>query len=103
MTQLHYDAYCGNLEGLQWCLAEDFDVNAKDEYRGYTALHWLADLAATGGPRVEMLHALVDHKADINAVSFNHETPLTLAEASGSECGEKLAAELIKLGATRQP
>ena len=28
MTQLHYDAYCGNLEGLLWCVENGSDVNA---------------------------------------------------------------------------
>ena len=54
MTQLHYDAYCGNLEGLSWCLAEGMNPNDRDDYREYTPVHWLADMAAVDGPRVEM-------------------------------------------------
>jgi ankyrin repeat protein len=80
MTQLHYDAYCGNLEGLIWCLENGSDVNETDNYRGYAAIHWLADMAAVGGPRIEMLHALVAHGAN-------------------SQTGDELAAELTKLGA----
>ena len=30
MTQLHYDAYCDNLEGLLWCLEKGFEVNVTD-------------------------------------------------------------------------
>jgi hypothetical protein len=99
MTQLHFDAYCGNLEGLLWCLEHGFEVNAADDYRGYTATHWLADMAAVDGPRVEMLRALAAHGADLNAKSANGETPLTLARAAGSNLGEALAAELFELGA----
>jgi hypothetical protein len=72
MTQLHYDAYCGNLEGLIWCLEQGMEVNATDTYRGYTPTHWLADMAAVDGPRMEMLRELVRHGADINAQPPGH-------------------------------
>jgi ankyrin repeat protein len=99
MTQLHYDAYCGNLEGLVWCLENGFDVNATDDYRAYTATHWLADMAAVEGPRVEMLRALVAHGADLNLISANGQTALMLARDAASDGGDELAAELLKLGA----
>ena len=99
MTQLHYDAYCGNLDGLVWCLENGFEVNATDNYCGYTATHWLADMAAVDGPRVEMLRALVAHGADLNLKSANGQTALTLARRAGSDLGNELAAELLKLGA----
>jgi ankyrin repeat protein len=99
MTQLHYDAYCGNLEGLVWCLENGMDVNATDTYRGYTPTHWLADMAATGGPRVEMLRVLATHGADLDAQTPDGTTPLMLARAAGGAGGPRLAAELITLGA----
>src|SRR5262245_37794459 len=99
MTQLHYDAYCGNLEGLLWCLENGLEVNATDTYRGYTPAHWLADMAAVDGPRVEMLRALVDHGADINSRTADGTTPLMLARAAGCAGGDRLAAELLALGA----
>jgi ankyrin repeat protein len=99
MTQLHYDAYCGNLEGLIWCLENGSDVNATDTYRGYTPAHWLADMAAIGGPRVEMLRALVSHGADINLRTPDGTTPLMLARSAGCDAGERLAAEMLALGA----
>ncbi len=99
MTQLHYDAYCGNLEGLLWCVENGLDVNALHTVYGYTPAHWLADMAATGGPRVEMLRALVAHGADINIRTPDGTTPLMLARAAGSDGGDRLAAELIALGA----
>jgi ankyrin repeat protein len=99
MTQLHYDAYCGNLEGLVWCLENGMDVNATDTYRGYTPAHWLADMAATGGPRVEMLRALVKHGADINFKTPDGTTTLMLARQAGNAGGDELASELVALGA----
>ena len=95
MTHLHFDAYCGNLEGLLWCLENGLEVNATDTYRGYTPAHWLADMAAVDGPRVEM----VGHGADINIQTPDGTTPLMLARAAGSARGDRLAAELLALGA----
>ena len=99
MTQSHYDAYCGNLPGLVWCLEEGMPVNATDTYRGYTATHWLADMAAVNGHRVEILRALVKHGADINIKTPDGTTALMLARAAGSKLGDQLAAELLALGA----
>ena len=95
MTQLHFDAYCGNLEGLVWCLENGMNVNATDTYRGYTPTHWLADMASVGGPRVEMLRALAAHGADLNIATPDGTTALMLARDSD----DKLAAELVALGA----
>lgn len=102
MTELHYAAYCGDLPELERCLAAGMDVNVIDTYRGYTALHWLADMAATGGPRVEMLTVLANHGADINIKAADATSPLMLAKAAGSRLGDALASELIALGAFAQ-
>ena len=75
-------------------------VNATDTYRGYTPTLWLADMAATGGPRVEMLRALVKHGADINIKTPDGTTALMLAREAGSAGGDALALELVALGAT---
>jgi ankyrin repeat protein len=99
MNELHYAAYCGCVDDLQQCLNAGFDPNAKDEYRGYTALHWLADMAATGGPRVEILKLLVSKGADINRVSDTDETAMSLAAAAASGCGDDLVLEFVALGA----
>jgi ankyrin repeat protein len=99
MTQLHFNAYCGNLPGLIWCLKRRMSPNKRDRYRGYSATHWLADMAALDGPRVEMLKALFEHGADVNLESENGKTPLMLARAAGSKLGKQLAKELIRLGA----
>jgi ankyrin repeat protein len=99
MTELHFAAYCGDLPELLRCLSAGMEVNAIDTYRGYSAAHWLADMAATGGPRIEMLRALVSHGANINSQTPDGTTPLMLARAAGSNLGDELARELISLGA----
>ncbi len=98
MTELHFAAYCGDLPALLRALAAGADVHATDTYRGYTATHWLADMAATSGPRVEMLRVLADHGADVNAKTPDGTTPLILARQAGSDGGDRLAAELLALG-----
>jgi ankyrin repeat protein len=100
MTPLHYAAYAGDLPGLQEALRSGADPNQVDAYRGYTALHWVADMAAIGGPRIEMLHALVAHGADLSLKATTQETAIMLARESGSVLGDQLAAELLLLGAT---
>ncbi|MDR0779402.1 MAG: ankyrin repeat domain-containing protein [Pseudomonadales bacterium] len=100
MTALHYAAYCGDLEELSQQLKTGANPNLKDEYRGYTALHWLSDMAATGGPRLEMLRLLVVHGADVNAVSENGETALSLAFEAGNSLGDAMAVELKTQGAS---
>ena len=99
MTELHFAAYCGDGDELARCLAAGMDPNKKDEYRGYTPLHWLADMAATGGPRIDMLKALAKHEADLNSQTFDGDTALMLACRSGSYCGNDLVPELLTLGA----
>lgn len=99
MTALHFAAYCGDLAELVRCLLAGADVHATDNYRGYTAAHWLADMAATDGPRVEMLRRLVQHGADVNTQTADGTTALSLARAAGSSEGDLLAAELVRLGA----
>jgi ankyrin repeat protein len=57
-------------------------------------------MAAVGGPRVEMLRTLVARGADINAPSADGTTPLLLAREAGSAGGDKLAQEILALGAS---
>ena len=99
MTELHFAAYCGDLQGLLDSLSAGGDARATDTVYGYTPLHWLADMAATGGPRVEMLRALAEGGADLNARTPDGTTPLMLARGAGSDGGDRLAAELVALGA----
>jgi ankyrin repeat protein len=99
MTELHYAAYCGDPEELSRCLTAGMDPNQKDEYRGYTPLHWLTDMAAAGGPRVEMLKFLAKCEADLDSQTFDGDTALMLACRSGSYCGNDLVPVLLSLGA----
>ena len=99
MNALHYAAYSGDHNELLRQLDAGVDPNSKDQYRGYAAVHWLADMAATDGPRVQMLRLLVERGANVNLRSDNNATPLSLANAAGSVAGEQLATELVKLGA----
>lgn len=99
MTELHFAAYSGDLEGLVSALSAGLDPNAPDDYRGYTALHWLADMAATGGPRLEMLELLVAHGADLDRISATGQTAVSLARDAESSGGDALEAALIALGA----
>lgn len=98
MTELHFAAYCGDMDELVRCLETGMNPNQKDDYRGYTPLLWLADMAATGGPRLKMLKALTKHGADIHARSRDGIGAVTLGKEAGSDMGDKLAAELIRLG-----
>jgi ankyrin repeat protein len=99
MTELHYAAYCGDGEELGRCMAAGMDPNKKDEYRGYTPLLWLMDMAAIGGPRVETLQALVRHGADVHVVSADGTSALTLGRESGNQTGDDLVEALRALGA----
>ena len=99
MNELHYATYCGDLDRLAICLDAGMDPNAKDQYRGYTAVHWLADMAATSGSRLEMLRALAAHGADLNLKSATDQTALSLAREAGTEGGDELATALLTLGA----
>ena len=99
MTELHFSAYCGDMNELSRQLDAGVDPNTKDEYRGYAAVHWLSDMAATGGPRVQMLRRLAASGADLTLRSNNGETAMSLARAAGSAVGEQLEDELRLLGA----
>jgi ankyrin repeat protein len=99
MTALHFAAYCGDLNELTRALSAGLDPNSKDSYRGYAAIHWLADMAAAGGPRSQMLRLLVERGADVNLVADNGTTARALAIDSRSAVGEYLAIELTQLGA----
>jgi len=103
MTTLHFAAYSGDLEAMEQALAAGLDPNARDDYRGYTALHWLADMSATGGPRLEMLDLLLTHGADIALVSATGETAVSLARAAASRGGDALALALLARGAQPEP
>jgi ankyrin repeat protein len=94
MTDLHYAAYCGDAELLSHCLKNGMHPNQRDEYRGYTALHWLADMAAAaGGDRALMAEELLRYGADQELKCNDGQTARQIAlEASGQ--GDDIAAVL---------
>lgn len=100
MNELHYAAYSGDMNELAKQLDAGANPNATDDYRNYTALHWLADMAATGGPRVQMLRLLVQDGANIHLISNSGQTALSLAQAAGNATGDQLASELLLMGAS---
>lgn len=80
----------GDLQEVRRLLAnEPVDVNAKDRYYGYTALH-----AATVGlyDNVELIRELIRHGANINAKSDKEVTPLMIATTQRKE---KTVRELL--------
>ncbi len=97
MTELHYAAYRGDHDEVVRQLAAGVDPNVKDQYRGYAAVHWLADMASTGGPRIEMLRQLAQHGADIDALAENGATARSLAAGAGNATGEQLVYEFDAL------
>ena len=98
MNELHYAAYCGDLPTIKTCLDKGMDPNKKDKYRSYTALHWLMDMAATGGPRIEILNELISAGADLKIKTDDNQTAMSLAKKSGSELGDELVKILIENG-----
>ena len=98
MTELHYAAYCGDIDTLKECLANGMDPNQKDEYRKYTAAHWVTDMSAVYGPRLEMLKELINAGADLTIKAINGETVLSLAKDSTSELGNEIVNYLHSIG-----
>lgn len=83
MDKIHFAAYSADLPSLTESLKSGDNPNKTDNM-GYTPLHWLMDMALTGGPREQMLEKLLEYGADINAQNNGGYTPLLLALQSGS-------------------
>lgn len=99
MTELHAAAHRGDIRTLIRCLETGMDPNQVDEYCGYTALHWVADMAAVSGARAAMVRALAAHGTDLNMrSSLTNVTALSLAYEAGSFGGDEVIAELMILG-----
>ncbi|HRH30629.1 MAG TPA: ankyrin repeat domain-containing protein [Candidatus Paceibacterota bacterium] len=102
MNDLHYSAYASDLEGIIYSLNEGIDINSVDD-TGYTALHWLCDMAASGpspSPRLEVLEFLLKNGADPDIKTKHGETAISLALSAsgvGYELAERLKQEAKKL------
>jgi ankyrin repeat protein len=95
MSALQHAAYDGDLDGVVAALTEGSLVDARDD-GNWTALHWVVDMGAAGGPRDKIIEALLDAGADIEARDLEGSTPIMVACRSGS--GD-LARQLARSGA----
>ena len=85
---IHEAAYDGNIEAVKQHLAAGTDVNAKDEYSGYTSLHHAANHGLN-----EIAKLLIKKGANVNLKADVGYTPLMLATNT------VIAELLIKKGA----
>jgi ankyrin repeat protein len=92
-TPFMFAAMYGDAAILEQLIAKGANVNAKND-AGATALIWAAaDLAKT--------RALVDHKADVNAISDDSRTPVMVA--AGVANGLPIVKLLVEHGANLNP
>jgi ankyrin repeat protein len=96
MNELHFAAYCGDLEAVIAELDNGIDVNGQDD-SGYTPLHWVVDMGITPGDREEILNLLIDHGAKIESCDGVGCTPLCVASRTGND---RLVQLLVSAGAT---
>ena len=78
MDDLQYAAYCGDLEAVTALLAKGANPSAADDF-GFTALHWNARMARTGGNRVGVAQALLAAGANPNHRDNDSKTVLSNA------------------------
>jgi ankyrin repeat protein len=97
MDELQYAAYCGDLEAVQYWLAEGVDACAADDF-GWTALHWNGRMACTPGERNAIIEALVAAGADVNQRDRQGKT--VLDNAVEATAPEPMLDLLRSLGAT---
>uniref|UniRef100_A0A667WYV2 Cyclin-dependent kinase inhibitor 2C (p18, inhibits CDK4) n=1 Tax=Myripristis murdjan TaxID=586833 RepID=A0A667WYV2_9TELE len=83
----------GNPDVARALLAAGADPNARDPTCGLTVTH---DAAREGF--LDMVHVLVEHRADVNAVDFDGNLPLHLAAREGH-----LKVVQLLLGLTAEP
>ncbi len=95
MTELMSAAYAGDLEQLRQLLAAGADVNAKDE-GGWTALMKACYNAEQKRGYAEVVQALIDAGADIEAPIGYGVRPLMLAAGYGEA---DVVDTLLKAGA----
>lgn len=91
MNELHYAAYCQDLEGVKEFIAKGYDVNQKDD-DGYTPLAWCVDMSATGGVGAaeSILDYLVEHGARLEFKDDRYADVVEFAEACDNRCAEHI-------------
>ena len=71
---IHSATENGNIKAVKQHLAAGTDVNAKDDFLGWTPLHYTA---ASGNRQITKL--LISKGANVNAINSNNDTPLDIA------------------------
>ena len=74
-TPLHWAARKGHTDVAKLLIEHGADVNAKEDYRGETPLHWAKD--------ANIAQVLIEHGADVKAKSRWDTTPLHEASSMG--------------------
>lgn len=80
LSMIHYAAIAGDLEQMAAYLLGGGDPNVIEKLRGFTALHYLAENIAAGGPRLHMLNLLVAANVDVTIRSFDGDTAADIGE-----------------------
>ena len=84
LSELHLACYHGELDWVQNCLKGGLDVHARDN-AGYTPLHWVVDMGLVDGEREEIVIALLQVGADVNAQTSSGETVLDVARRAEAD------------------
>ena len=71
---IHSATENGNIKAVKQHLAAGTDVNAKDDFLGWTPLHYTA---ASGNRQITKL--LISKGANVNEINSNNDTPLDIA------------------------
>ena len=71
---IHSATENGNIKAVKQHLAAGTDVNAKDDFLGWTPLNYTA---ASGNRQITKL--LISKGANVNAINSNNDTPLDIA------------------------
>ncbi|MBS1805967.1 MAG: ankyrin repeat domain-containing protein [Acidobacteria bacterium] len=67
MTELHYAAYCNDLDDVRTQLSMGVPVDMRDD-NGWTSLHWSIDMAQAWGEPEQVVSLLLKSGASANAV-----------------------------------
>lgn len=97
MEGLQYVAYCGDITECRRLISEGADINGKDNYNGYTALHW----SCING-NLELAKLLVEVGADIKATDNQGANALLLCVAFWGDGKSGLRKWLIEIGCDAQ-
>lgn len=75
----------GDLDDVKQIIEKNPGTVGEKDAKGMTPLHWASHYA-----RLDVMKYLIDHKADVNALNENGESPIFNAILSGKTEGVKL-------------